>query len=307
MAERTVCEQLAETVGAGESKIVPAIFEELTDETYRERALSAHLRVAPVFKGLSDAQLRALRKYVEMLDLDEGEVVARGGQPADALYLVRSGAIKCVGRDHLGREKILGYYMDNSSFGERALTAETRAWPGNYVALAPTAVLKLARGIVSSIFGEESDAVTLIARAADFIVAEEEGAASGIYEVDWTEDTDFTSDQLEVMVGKQSVKGGEALVIDLNRCVRCNACVESCVAVHEDRVPRLHHRGLGGGNAGQFQREVRLDRGAYVARSAMVDVPRAVFELHRQDAIGQLADLLAVSLRIEEVQKQDVV
>ena len=46
-----------------------------------------------------------------------------------------------------------------------------------------------------------------------------------------------------MMVGRQSVKGGEALVIDLHRCVRCNMCVETCVAVHEDRVPRLSKKG----------------------------------------------------------------
>jgi carbon-monoxide dehydrogenase iron sulfur subunit len=35
------------------------------------------------------------------------------------------------------------------------------------------------------------------------------------------------------------VKGGRALVIDRGKCVRCNMCVESCVAVHDDHVPRL--------------------------------------------------------------------
>ncbi|MFY9342985.1 MAG: 4Fe-4S dicluster domain-containing protein, partial [Planctomycetota bacterium] len=46
-------------------------------------------------------------------------------------------------------------------------------------------------------------------------------------------------DELHVMVERESVKGGRALVIDRGKCVRCNMCVESCVAVHDDHVPRL--------------------------------------------------------------------
>jgi Fe-S-cluster-containing hydrogenase component 2 len=53
----------------------------------------------------------------------------------------------------------------------------------------------------------------------------------------------LSSDEIEIMVAGESAKGGHALVIDLTRCVRCNACVESCVAVHADRVPRLSKTG----------------------------------------------------------------
>src|SRR5690606_38952521 len=37
----------------------------------------------------------------------------------------------------------------------------------------------------------------------------------------------------------QSFKGGLALVIDRDRCIRCNLCVESCRDVHDDGIPRL--------------------------------------------------------------------
>ena len=41
MAEKTLCEQLAEAVGAGDSKIVPSIFEKLTDEKEAKVLLAA--------------------------------------------------------------------------------------------------------------------------------------------------------------------------------------------------------------------------------------------------------------------------
>ena len=57
-------------------------------------------------------------------------------------------------------------------------------------------------------------------------------------------------ERLEIMVSKQSVKGGHALVIDLTKCVRCNACVESRrarrprAAFVEDWQPRLAQKTL---------------------------------------------------------------
>jgi Fe-S-cluster-containing hydrogenase component 2 len=40
------------------------------------------------------------------------------------------------------------------------------------------------------------------------------------------------------------VKAGEALVIDMSKCTRCNMCVTGCIEAHEDRIPRIGKRGL---------------------------------------------------------------
>jgi Fe-S-cluster-containing hydrogenase component 2 len=40
------------------------------------------------------------------------------------------------------------------------------------------------------------------------------------------------------------VKAGEALVIDMSKCTRCNMCVTGCVEAHEDRIPRIGKRGI---------------------------------------------------------------
>ena len=153
---------------------------------------------------------------------------SKGGENADAVYLVRSGAIACTSPE--GR--ILGYYMSNSSFGERALTGNPE-WPGDYQTLAATAVLKIPVTVFQHAFSSDPGVLEQLRRTAGFIVAEEMGESTGQYEGGSTK-AELAEQQLDVMVGKQSVKGGEALVIDLETCVRCNACVESCVSVHED-------------------------------------------------------------------------
>jgi Fe-S-cluster-containing dehydrogenase component len=80
------------------------------------------------------------------------------------------------------------------------------------------------------------------------IEAEEQGLETGVFETGAASPGGSSAGgksaaAREIMVKKGSAKGGEALVIDLERCVRCNACVESCVAVHEDGVPRLSKKG----------------------------------------------------------------
>jgi CRP-like cAMP-binding protein/Na+-translocating ferredoxin:NAD+ oxidoreductase RNF subunit RnfB len=215
-------------------------FRRRIDESYRERGLLIHLRTVPLFRGLPEAELRALRKEVRFQSFATNQVVAAEGQEAEAVYLVRSGAVKCTRVTADGGEEILGYHMNNSSFGERCLAQGERAWRGTYVAMAPTDLLVVPREVLQRI---PRDALASLRSTAELITAEESGQETGIFGSASAPAREHSAAELEFMVKRGSAKGGEALVIDLERCVRCNACVESCVAVHEDRVPRLSKKG----------------------------------------------------------------
>ena len=215
-------------------------FRRQIDDHYRESGLWLHLRTAPVLRGLSEAALKALRHEAEFRWLATDAVIAREGEPADAVFLVRSGAVKCVRRID-GVERILGYHMNNSSFGERCLSSGDRAWRGTYVAMAPTDLVVVPRTALELLPGDLRESLR---QRADALATEESGGASETSSSEARAPLGKgETTELEIMVRGQSAKGGEALVIDLERCVRCNACVESCVAVHEDRVPRLSKKG----------------------------------------------------------------
>lgn len=220
-------------------------FRKQIDAKYRERSLVAHMRTMPLFKHLTDAKLSEVRRDVQFETFEKGTVIARAGGQAEAVYLVRSGAVACTRVTETGAEQILGYSMNNSSFGERSLLADQRTWPGTYTALARTDAIVIPRAVIERVFGADANTLSSLVQAAALLVEEEQGAHTGIFEFmsDPDRPTGMSGDQLEIMVRRQSVKGGEALVIDLARCTRCNACVESCVAVHEDRVPRLSKKG----------------------------------------------------------------
>ncbi|MFT5689332.1 MAG: Fe-S-cluster-containing hydrogenase component 2/CRP-like cAMP-binding protein [Planctomycetota bacterium] len=214
-------------------------FKAAIDEKYRQRALSLHLRVAPLLAELSVADLESIGQRAELVRFEEGDVVAEQGVKADAVYLIRSGAVKEVRRDEKGSERVHSYYRGNSSVGENCLAREDVSWRGTLTAMTPTDVVKIPVGVFLEIFGatgaaaaNESQTLSRLRLAADRIAAEDRGVETG-----------GSTDELDVMVGAESAKGGKALVIDLDKCTRCNACVESCVAAHEDGIPRLSKKG----------------------------------------------------------------
>ena len=205
-------------------------FRRLIDDCYRRRSLVLHLRHAPLLAGLDHPELEQLGEVAQLEMYEEGAAIAKRGSPADAVYLVRTGAVTRI-EPVEGGNRIHSYYRANSSFGEEALLPGDQVWSGNYIASAPTHVVRLPRDLFErALPGLEqggTDAMHRLRALAEKILVEQMGGTV----------------ELKVMVDYESVKGGKALVIDLSKCTRCNACVESCIAVHEDGVPRLSKKG----------------------------------------------------------------
>lgn len=215
----------------------PGLFKELyaarssfrtsIDEVYRRRSLAIHLAIVPALRGLPREARAALQRVARFETFKKDQVAARQGETPTAVHLVRSGAFT-THADRGDGPKLTGYLMSNSSFGESALFPEPTPWPHTLVAMMDSDVLVLPAEEVRRELAGIPGALALLEQGLADLAAEE-------HEAD--------QEELGSMVQGQSAKGGEALVIDLEKCVRCNACVESCVAVHADRVPRLSKRG----------------------------------------------------------------
>ena len=211
------------------------------DDTFRERIdagyldqLGLHLRASLLCKDLDDDAIAVLQRGAELRTVDEGDVVAAAGQPADAVFLVRAGAIACEAE---GAEppRVLAFYKGNATFGEHAITSPGGTWPATYRALTRSALVVIPKAQWSRL---DAPAHGALVRAANRLVGQDDvdAALHGS-----AQDVGSRSllDELFVMVERESVKGGRALVIDRGKCVRCNLCVESCTHVHDDGVPRL--------------------------------------------------------------------
>lgn len=216
-------------------------FKAQVDKLYRKRSLAQHLRVVPLLAGLDRDRLRALRPFARFEHHDKDAVIAQEGETADEIVLVRSGGLSRVRTDKAGKQHLVGYLMANSSFGEHAFVGQGGSWEGTYKTLMPTDTLVLPIAAIREAFADAPDVLDTLRKTASLIVAEDSGVATGLYEAEG--DRASLDEQLEIMVHSESIKGGEALAIDLQKCVRCNACVEACVAVHDDGVPRFSKKG----------------------------------------------------------------
>lgn len=229
----------ATSVAALEARLFSRLFAE--DEGFKERIadgyrdnLALHLRLSPLCRDLDDRALQALQANAELASYEDGEAIATAGEPADTVFLVRAGAVSCyVEKD--GAERVLAFYKGNATFGEHTLLTDGDVWPASYKALTATSLVKLPRRTFERL---AEPARAGLRRAANRLIGREDAAAAAAGGAAELGDRRLL-DELFVMVERESVKGGRALVIDRNKCVRCNMCVESCVAVHDDGIPRL--------------------------------------------------------------------
>ncbi|HEX6812514.1 MAG TPA: cyclic nucleotide-binding domain-containing protein [Planctomycetota bacterium] len=227
------------SVAALDARLFTKLYAE--DEEFKQRIdagyldnLALHLRASSLCRELDDEALATLQKAAKLVTADEGDVIAKAGAAADTVYLVRAGAVSCSVDGERG-ERVLAFYKGNATFGEHVVTSGGATWPATYKALMRSALVALPRAAFERL-GAESRAG--LGRAANRLIGAadaEDGRKNPAAELG----SRSLLDELFVMVEHESVKGGRALVIDRTKCVRCNMCVESCVAVHDDRVPRL--------------------------------------------------------------------
>ncbi len=96
------------------------------------------------FSLLNEEDHRALADVIDHITLDEGATLFHAGDPGDALYVVRSGAVELSVKDVVGQKIVLTVAQAGDMFGELALLdSEPRS--ATAIALAPCSLLLLDR------------------------------------------------------------------------------------------------------------------------------------------------------------------
>ncbi len=204
-------------------------FKKAMDEKYRARSLSNHLSTVPLFATVGDEFLGYLRDRAELVSCGKGQIVCKQGDAADAFYLIRSGLVR-VSQAMPGGEMVRTYLKRGEFFGEIGLLKNQ---PRNATCTALDAVdLVKINGddfkVMLEKFPVVLESLTKVAEAR--IKADEERKPPPGLQLD-----DFLNQGL--------YEAQNLLLIDLDHCTRCDACVNACADAH-DGVTRLIRDGL---------------------------------------------------------------
>jgi len=205
-------------------------FRDQLDRTYRERALSSHLRSVPVLAALTPDFIDHLRARVELLRFAPGQVICTQGEPADSFYLVRLGFVK-VSQQRPGGDLVLAYLARGSYFGEMALLTGT-----------PRTATCSALDHVEVVRVSGEDFQLMLDRFPEIRRKLEEAAAEHM-EQNRLRLTQVAEVSVDSFLNQGLMEAQSLLILDLDRCTRCDQCVRACADAH-DGVSRLVRDGL---------------------------------------------------------------
>ena len=216
------------------------------NQLYRHRTLDTHLRSVRTFReALSDAEFAQvadfLRSRVQLIRSTPGEVIFRQGDPADHFYLVRVGFVK-VSQNRMGGEHVLTYIGPGGYFGEIGLLSQL-----------PELRAQVPKPAVRTATCSALDHVDLVRVAGDdfrTLVSTYPALGKKLVAValDCLEDNQTESMQIEHVPLAEFLDQGlfqaqSLLVLDLEKCTRCDECTRACADAHFG-VTRLIREGL---------------------------------------------------------------
>ena len=205
-------------------------FRAQVDQNYRKRALENHLRGVPMFADLSTDFIEHLKESVELVRFAPGQVIARQGDAADSFYLVRIGFVK-ISENYPGGELVLAYLSRGDYFGEIGLLGGS-VRTATCTALDHVEVVRVS----GDDFREMVERFPNVRRGLEAVAEERRsGNAQRMQMVHSVPIDQFLSQGL--------MEAQSLLVLDLQNCTRCDACVNACADAH-DGITRLVRDGL---------------------------------------------------------------
>lgn len=235
------------------------------DGLYRNNAIRMHLRSVPYFSGLEQNErrfrelVRYLKDKVELVKVSPGQTIYRQGDRGNYVDLVRVGFVRVLQKASNGDEFVRNYIGPGGSYGELSVLTQIPEFliqinrteylqqlkvkaleeliePGrrteSCTAMDHVELVRISRADFMHLynwFPEIREAIDNSAKA----YLEDLGRTS------WNSNKQILSEFLDQgLANAQSL-----LVLDLEKCTRCDECTRACADAHEG-VTRLIREGL---------------------------------------------------------------
>jgi Fe-S-cluster-containing hydrogenase component 2/CRP-like cAMP-binding protein len=214
---------------------------------YRRRALDSYLRAGQLFSGLSEDQGKRCVNFlaendeVQFSQVDPGQAIFLEGSPADRFFIIYRGHVAVSETVGAGRTIVTNYMGVGRQFGELGLLSDPRvsravaekmplAMRGkrtaSCTAMDHVELITINREAFLALLDAEADIRPKLEEIAIGILTRAQGTRNIVNPV------------MNQFATTGLYQGQNLLVLDLNRCTRCQECVKACATTH-DGITRL--------------------------------------------------------------------
>jgi CRP-like cAMP-binding protein/Fe-S-cluster-containing dehydrogenase component len=217
------------------------------ERIYRKRGVHSHLRGSQLFKEVEDNFLKTLAEKSTMVRFRPGEVICRQDEPADAFFVIRIGHVKVEVTNPQGQTRILSYLSQSHSFGEVGLLVEPFKRATTCTALDDVEMIKIAKLDFDAVMGQHPglrEQLVRLAKSYNKPVGDAPAAVAAAATKPLSPEAQAHREALLNDFFMQDIYQGQSLlVLDLERCTRCDECVKACAQTH-NQITRLTRDGL---------------------------------------------------------------
>ncbi|MEP6663174.1 MAG: cyclic nucleotide-binding domain-containing protein [Verrucomicrobiota bacterium] len=250
--------------GLREIRLRSPEFRDYVDKLYRERSLKTHLRETTMFKHLDDATLDKVAAATEFLTfgnfdwygaytklreitaaerIQREPVVAHEGHYANGVYLIRSGFARLSETYNHG-ERTVSYLGRGQTFGFEEVSANWRdhtqtPFQRSLRALGYVDVLFVPTQILEQYVLPNLPAFQKTPEPLKKEHPLKPPVVSGSRKV--------SPEMMEFLVDHRFINGTATMMIDMDRCTRCDDCVRACASTHNNNPRFVRHGPVSGG------------------------------------------------------------